>query len=324
MAQKKLSKEESTCPIEFRGGGYNELGLVVKSLCQVNSKTIQRMCQSGQYQALPSLTSVISIIEDLRSVLFPGYFGIAELDMCSMEFHVGSTLDRAQRNLKEQIHRGLCFACTGKEKDQYQKCDEKAALITHAFLDRLPEVQRLLETDVQATYKGDPAAQNIDEIIFCYPNILAITNYRVAHELYELGVPLIPRMISEHAHSITGIDIHPHAEIGASFFIDHGTGVVIGATSVIGNRVKIYQGVTLGAKAFPTDENGMVRKGISRHPIVEEDVIIYSGATILGRITIGKGSVIGGNVWLTKSVPGGSRIVQSEIKYEKFTNGGGI
>lgn len=324
MAGQKQYKEGSACPIEFKEGRYTKLGSVVKNLCQTNSKMIQRMCQNGQHRALPSLTEVISIVEDLRSVLFPGYFGEAELDLCSMEFHVGSTLDRVSRNLKDQINRGLCFACTGEEDDQPQKCEENAALITREFLNRLSKVQHLLETDIRATYMGDPAAPNIDEIIFCYPNILAITNYRLAHELYELGVPIIPRMITEHAHSITGIDIHPHAEIGESFFIDHGTGVVIGATSVIGNRVKIYQGVTLGAKAFTKDEEGKAKKGINRHPIVEDDVVIYSGATILGRITIGRGSVIGGNVWLTQSVPEGGRITQSEIRYEKFIDGGGI
>ncbi len=182
----------------------------------------------------------------------------------------------------------------------------------------------MLATDVQAAYEGDPAATSPDETILCYPGVLAITSYRLAHELHVLGVPIIPRIITEHAHSITGIDIHPGTNIGESFFIDHGTGVVIGETSIIGNRVRIYQGVTLGAKSFPLDENGNPIKGIDRHPVVEDDVIIYSGTTILGRVVIGCGSVIGGNVWLIHNVPPGSRITQVEARSEKFENGTGI
>jgi serine O-acetyltransferase len=168
----------------------------------------------------------------------------------------------------------------------------------------------LLIEDVQAAFQGDPAAQSPSETIFCYPGIYAITNHRIAHELYKLGVPVIPRIVSENAHTITGIDIHPGAKIGRSFFIDHGTGVVIGETAIIGNRVRIYQGVTLGAKSFPLDEKGNPVKGVDRHPIIEDDVVIYAGATILGRITVGARSVIGGNVWLTQSVPPDSSLSQ--------------
>jgi serine O-acetyltransferase len=181
-----------------------------------------------------------------------------------------------------------------------------------------------LATDVQAAYEGDPAATSPDETIFCYPGVLAITNYRLAHELYLLDVPLIPRIVTEHAHSITGIDIHPGATIGESFFIDHGTGVVIGETCEIGSRVRLYQGVTLGAKSFPLDQNGNPIKGIKRHPVVEDDVIIYSEATILGRVTIGRGSVIGGNVWLTRDVPPGSLITQAQTRQDLFESGAGI
>jgi serine O-acetyltransferase len=169
-------------------------------------------------------------------------------------------------------------------------------------------------TDVRAAYEGDPAATSTDETIFCYPGILAITNQRVAHELYRLAVPLLPRMLTEQAHSATGIDIHPGATIGERFFIDHGTGVVIGETSMIGNNVRLYQGVTLGAKSFPLDEQGNPIKGIPRHPIVEDDVVIYAGATVLGRITVGRGSVIGGNVWVTESVPPGSKLSQASAR----------
>jgi serine O-acetyltransferase len=203
-------------------------------------------------------------------------------------------------------------------------CDARSLEITRAFLARLPEVRRLLATDVGAAYEGDPAATSPDEAIFCYPGIQAVANVRLAHELYKLDVPLLPRIITEHAHSITGIDIHPGAQIGEEFFIDHGTGVVVGETCIIGDRVRIYQGVTLGAKSFPVDADGNPIKGIARHPIVENDVIIYGGSTILGRITIGHGSTIGGNVWLTHSVPPGSRITQAQVQHDQFQSGAGI
>ncbi|MRR39211.1 serine acetyltransferase, partial [bacterium] len=195
---------------------------------------------------------------------------------------------------------------------------------TRAFLERLPAIQKCLAKDVKAAYEGDPAASSADEVIFCYPAVMAITNFRLAHELHVLGVPLIPRMITEHAHSITGIDIHPGATIGEYFFIDHGTGVVIGETCEIGKHVRLYQGVTLGAKSFKLDEEGRPIKGIPRHPLVEDDVTVYSGATILGRVTIGRGSVIGGNVWLVDSVPPYSRITQAQTIQEYYESGGGI
>jgi serine O-acetyltransferase len=233
-------------------------------------------------------------------------------------------LDRLRRVLREQVRRGLCFACTEANPSRCAQCDDRTAFITNTFLSRLPEIRRLLATDVQAAFEGDPAATSPDQTIICYPGILAITNHRLAHELYRLEVPILPRIISEHAHSITGIDIHPGASIGEEFFIDHGTGVVIGETSVIGNRVRIYQGVTLGAKSFPLDEKGNPIKGIPRHPIVEDDVVIYGGASILGRITIGKGTVVGGNVWVTRSTPPGSKITQAEYRQDTFTQGAGI
>jgi serine O-acetyltransferase len=196
--------------------------------------------------------------------------------------------------------------------------------ITQSFAKCLPEIRRLLESDIKAAYEGDPAARNVDEVLVCYPGIMAIMHYRLAHVLHGLGVPLIARMISEIAHSVTGIEIHPGAQIGGSFFIDHGTGVVIGETAIIGQNVRLYQAVTLGAKRFPVDENGALVKGNLRHPIVEDDVVIYAGATILGRITIGRGSTIGGNVWLTRSVPPGSNISQAQMRQEVFEHGAGI
>ena len=255
---------------------------------------------------------VVEIVEALRSVLFPGYFGFSDLKVESVLYHVGATLDRIQHPLQEQIRRGLCFTCL-EESQCTPVCDDQAGDITRSFLERLPAIQKCLAKDVKAAYEGDPAASSADEVIFCYPAVMAITNFRLAHELHVLGVPLIPRMITEHAHSITGIDIHPGATIGEYFFIDHGTGVVIGETCEIGRNVRLYQGVTLGAKSFKLDEEGNPIKGIPRHPVVEDDVIIYSGATILGRVTIGRGSVIGGNVWLVDSVPPNSRITQAQV-----------
>jgi serine O-acetyltransferase len=260
---------------------------------------------------LPSRNNCIDIMQQLRSILFPGYFRLAEYSDNGMVFHVGAILDRIAIDLQEQIRRGFCFVCADHEGD-LQQCAARAESITRAFLERIPDVMVLLAEDVQAAYDGDPAAKSPGETIFCYPGIFAITNHRVAHELFALGVPVIPRIISENAHSIAGIDIHPGARIGKKFFIDHGTGVVIGETAVIGDRVRIYQGVTLGAKSFPLDEKGNPMKGIDRHPIIEDDVVIYAGATILGRIRVGARSVIGGNVWLTHSVPPDSSISQGK------------
>jgi serine O-acetyltransferase len=273
---------------------------------------------------LPSRAALVEIVEALRSVLFPGYFGDTDLDEETLPFHLGATLDRSLHVLGDQIRRGLCAACEQPDPRRCAQCDERAADLARQFVARLPAVRRLLATDVQAAYEGDPAATSHSEAILCYPGILASTNYRLAHELHEMGVPLLPRMMTEHAHSSTGIDIHPGARIGDHLFIDHGTGVVIGETAIIGNRVRIYQGVTLGARSFPLDEHGNPIKGIPRHPIIEDDVIIYSGATILGRVTIGARSIIGGNVWLTHGVPPDSRISQVEVREHGFTGGGGI
>jgi serine O-acetyltransferase len=275
------------------------------------------------HQSLPSPVVIKEVVTDLRSVLFPGYFGFSEVKKENLPFHIGSTIDHIRLVLREQIKRGLSFACRD-DIAGCMICGDRAESITEAFLGRLPAVLDLLATDIHAAYEGDPAASSFDEVIFCYPGLRAITNYRLAHELYDLGVPFIPRIITELAHSSTGIDIHPGATIGKHFFIDHGTGVVIGETCIIGDRVRIYQGVTLGAKSFKLDTDGNPVKGIPRHPVVEDDVTIYSGATILGRVVIGRGSVIGGNVWLVGSVPPGSRITQMQARYEDFETGSGI
>lgn len=262
---------------------------------------------------LPSGKSLRRIVELSREILFPGYFGNSTVHRRTINYHIGVNVEELFGLLTEQIQAGLCFGLENTPSDNVIKKTpdrDTAASIAARFISRLPEIRRILATDVEAAYYGDPAATCFGEIICCYPIIRAITNYRIAHELYMLNVPLIPRIITEMAHSETGIDIHPGAQIGHHFTIDHGTGVVIGATCIIGNNVKLYQGVTLGAKSFPLDENGNPIKGIARHPILEDDVIVYSNATILGRITIGKGATIGGNIWVTDSVPAGSRIVQ--------------
>lgn len=262
---------------------------------------------------LPSGKSLRRIVELSREILFPGYFGNSTVHRRTINYHIGVNVEELFGLLTEQIQAGLCFGLENTPSDNVIKKipdRDTAASIAARFISRLPEIRRILATDVEAAYYGDPAATCFGEIICCYPIIRAITNYRIAHELYMLNVPLIPRIITEMAHSETGIDIHPGAQIGHHFTIDHATGVVIGATCIIGNNVKLYQGVTLGAKSFPLDENGNPIKGIARHPILEDDVIVYSNATILGRITIGKGATIGGNIWVTESVPAGSRIVQ--------------
>jgi len=274
---------------------------------------------------LPSRDEIVVMVDLLRSVIFPGYFGSRDITEESLTYHVGALLDRVALIMADEVKRGLCFACGKPSKDRVSvECDRQATTITATFLERLPELRRLLALDAVAAYEGDPAAPSPAEAIFCYPGVLALTSHRIAHELYRLDVPLIPRIISEHAHSRTGIDIHPGARIGEKFFIDHGTGVVIGETCVIGERVRIYQGVTLGAKSFPLDADGNPIKGIDRHPVIEDDVTIYSGATILGRVTIGRGSIVGGNVWLTKSIPPDSRISQMRPVTEAFDDGGGI
>jgi serine O-acetyltransferase len=287
----------------------SSLAHVVNELCKSEHGMLSWLARGGRL--LPSRDQVVEAVEALRSVLYPGYFGVSEMTEENMRFHVGATLDRVLAALQEQIKRGLCFVCNHDSGPECPDCLERAAVITKEFLDRLPKIQHVLATDVQAAYLGDPAATSTDETIFCYPGILAVTYYRLAHELCTLGVPLIPRIITEHAHGLTGIDIHPGASIGERFFIDHGTGVVIGETCIIGRNVRIYQGVTLGAKSFPLDEHGNPIKGIERHPIVEDEVVIYSGATILGRVTIGRRSVIGGNVWITRDIPPGSTVTTS-------------
>ncbi|HEY0080360.1 MAG TPA: serine O-acetyltransferase EpsC [Pyrinomonadaceae bacterium] len=258
---------------------------------------------------LPSHAEIIRVLVTIHELLFPGYIGTQGLTGASIGQHVEARMAWLYETLTEQIKRAinhserLDTACHAPERE--------AAECAARFLSKLPDLRVTLATDVRAAYEGDPAATCIDEIIFSYPGIYAVMVYRVAHEFYKLRVPLIPRIMTEHAHQRTGIDIHPGTQIGSSFFMDHGTGIVIGGTAVIGNNVKLYQGVTLGAFSFDKDAEGQLVRHTKRHPTIEDDVIIYAGATILGGETvIGRGSVVGGNVWLTHSVPPNTRVLQ--------------
>lgn len=265
---------------------------------------------------LPSRDVLQKIVQDLCGALFPMRLGPQDLREETEDYYVGHTLDAAVNELQQQVLLELGYAArhhSGTVNEAAQKRESQQ--IVRAFAAGLPGLRRILDIDIQAAFQGDPAARSVDEVLLCYPGVLAIIHHRLAHSLYQLGVPLLARIVAELAHSSTGIDIHPGAEIGSGFFIDHGTGVVIGETAVIGERVRIYQAVTLGAKSFPAEENGALKKGLPRHPIVEDDVVIYAGATVLGRITIGKGSVIGGNVWVTRSVLPGSNITQASSRH---------
>jgi len=298
--------------VESFDAGY--LKGLAKALLEGEVKGSEKTSQ----QPSPDSADLPSVIEDVKRLLFPTHMTqIAE----SNEGQLESILNRLGSKLLELISRALCVH-SAKEELESQRVRAKE-IVSH-LLQTLPELQRKLFSDVQAAYEGDPALFSIDEAIACYPGIRALVYYRLAHELELSEVPLIPRMLTELAHSLTGIDIHPAAIIGDKFFIDHGTGVVIGATAIIGNNVRLYQGVILGAKSIPKDENGRAIKGVARHPIIEDDVVIYAGAAILGRVTIGRQSVIGGNVWITCDVSPGTLVTQAEVNQTGFSQGAGI
>ncbi len=276
----------------------------------------------GKPVKLPSRKPLANVVDALSTALFPNRLSSSELDDETVDGFVGRTLDEALHVLADQVVCELQFV-SGQESASGEHREQAISLVRE-FAARLSGIRVLLEGDIRAAYEGDPAARSIDEVLVCYPGITAITHQRLAHALHRLGAPLVARIIAEIAHSATGIDIHPGAQVQESFFIDHGTGVVIGETAIIGARVRLYHGVTLGAKRFQVDDNGTLVKGSFRHPVVEDDVVIYAGATILGRITIGRGSVIGGNVWLTRSVPPGSNISQAKVRNEVYDAGAGI
>lgn len=308
---------------------YNDKKMNARTFADTLTQTVEELACPESYKdlyhehndgvPLPSGEVLQKIIELVRGILFPGYYGRSCINTNTLKFHLGVYTEQLYSLLVSQIQAGLSFSNfdeKGAVFAAYNRNTINAEMRRMAenravrFIERLPELRRVLATDVIAAFNGDPAAKNYGEIISCYPVIKELTIYRMAHELWQLEVPLIPRMLTEIAHSETGIDIHPGATIGEYFTIDHGTGVVIGETCIIGNNVKLYQGVTLGAKSFPLDENGNPIKGVPRHPILEDDVIVYSNASILGRITIGKGAVIGGNIWVTQDVPAGASITQ--------------
>lgn len=299
-----------------------EIEPLITQLRQLRLQSLEKRNRHGRPAKLPSKKTLGAIVNQLCTALFPNRLGARYLSEEAVDYFVGYTLDRQLSALNQQISLELKFFNKRPLSDSEIAAQAKA--LTRDFAAQLPDVRQLIETDIQAAFEGDPAARSPDEILVCYPGITAILHYRLAHMLYNLGLTLTARIISKVAHSLTGIDIHPGAKIGSRFFIDHGTGVVIGETAVIGAGVRLYQAVTLGAKRFVKDDNGWLAKGQDRHPIVEDNVVIYAGATLLGRITIGQGSVIGGNVWLTHSVPPGSQISQAQIRQEMFEGGGGI
>ncbi|MBU2512289.1 serine acetyltransferase [bacterium] len=263
------------------------------------------------YEPIPSVELVIEILNHLREIIFPGYFNSGRMNPANLKYNMGRTISVVYELLAEQIANSVRHDCFRYEKD-CSDCRSLGRQTAVAFLEDIPHLRKILSKDVEATFDGDPSAKSYDEIIFSYPGIQAITIYRIAHALYKLEVPILPRTMTEYAHNKTGIDIHPGATIGERFVIDHGTGVVIGETALIGNNVRIYQGVTLGAHSLPPDA-GSRMKGVKRHPTIEDDVIIYSGATILGgKTVIGSQSVVGGNVWLTESIPANTKVVMEK------------
>ena len=282
---------------------------IIKQLSDI--KDFKNICHERDNDwSMPSIEALGKVVQITRSLLFPGYFGDSAVNERTMLYHIGMNVEKLQLLLSQQIKSGICF--TDNTKNCADDLEKESAEKAFEFICQLPEIRKKLHTDVIAAYNGDPAAKSYGEIIFCYPAIRAISNYRIAHVMLKLDIPLIPRIITEMAHSETGIDIHPGATIGEYFTIDHGTGVVIGETSVIGTNVKLYQGVTLGAKSFPLDADGNPIKGIDRHPKIGNNVIIYSNSTILGNIKVGDNAIIGGNIWVDHDVPEGAKLVQKK------------
>jgi len=307
----KRKATELTCRLEAESlDKYREL-LPEKVERIVESCSDTECYTHIDYDPIPSKAAVIEIIDKIRQVLFPGYFSREKVDPVTLKYVVGQSVSTIFEMVSEQIINSIRHDCL-KYKQSCTECVEQGQKICLEFLETIPDIRKTLATDVMATFEGDPAAKNYDEIVFSYPGIFAISVYRVAHTLYQLGVPLLPRIMTEYAHGETGIDIHPGAKIGERFVIDHGTGVVIGESTMIGRNVRIYQGVTLGGLSVPKDATDKLR-GQKRHPTIEEDVIIYSGATILGgKTVIGARSVIGGNVWITESVPPDTQVIMEK------------
>ncbi|MEP6825981.1 MAG: serine O-acetyltransferase EpsC [Ramlibacter sp.] len=289
-----------------------DVGAIVQELHGARDawREAQQRSRGTGGREFPAREAVAGVVEALKGALFPMRLGPTELRQESEDFYVGHTLDAALHALLALARLELGYTARHTAADPAQ-LDAAALAIVRSFAQALPGIRRMLDSDVLAAWQGDPAARSVDEVLLCYPGVLAMIHHRLAHQLYLLDLPLLARIVAEIAHSQTGIDLHPGARIGAGFFIDHGTGVVIGETAVIGERVRLYQAVTLGAKRFPAGDDGQLKKGLPRHPVVEDDVVIYAGATILGRVTLGKGAVIGGNVWITHDVPAGGHVTQA-------------
>ncbi len=302
---------QPTNPLELAAPTWR-IDNVIAAL-RTSREITHKIRHQGRIRELPSREALSAILDGLAAVLFPTHYGQASLSDDSIDYFVGHTLSTTQAALTEQVRRGLLFTSEPAGHSD-EELHGQAIAITRQFVAGLPALRGLLVSDLRAAFHGDPAATSLAEVLLCYPGTIAIMYHRFAHGLYLLGARFVARMIADIAHSLTGIDIHPGAAIGGSFFIDHGTGVVIGETAVIGQRVRLYQAVTLGARRFPADETGALIKGKARHPIIEDDVVIYAGATVLGRITVGRGSTIGGSVWLTHSVPPGSNISQAQTR----------
>jgi serine O-acetyltransferase len=306
----------------LNGSGGGALALPLEEIV-AGLRAARERWREGQHRLrevggreLPSREALTSIVDGLCGALLPMRLGPPDLRQESEDFYIGHTLDAVLQSLLQQVRLELRYQARHNGSAQAD-LDVHALELVRAFGKSLPGIRTLLDSDVLAAYRGDPAARSVDEVLLCYPGVRAMIHHRIAHQLHVLGVPLLARLVAERAHGETGIDIHPGARIGPGFFIDHGTGVVIGETAEIGRDVRLYQAVTLGAKRFATDEEGQLQKGGARHPIVEDEVVVYAGATILGRITIGRGSTIGGNVWVTRSVPPGSRITQAQSRQEE-------
>jgi serine O-acetyltransferase len=292
------------------------------NLSQLTEAVLDSYSEHGPMQRigetfLPSRSRIVEIIDEVRQLLFPGFFGHKQLTAQNVRYHVGNLLGRLGWDLTDQINHCICTERSCERCPDSNSCRDEAAGLGSRFLQRIPEIRRLLCLDAQAAFDGDPAAKSLAEVIYCYPGFYAVTVYRIAHEFWLLGIPLMARIMTEHAHSVTGTDIHPGATIGEAFFVDHATGVVIGETSEIGSYVKIYQGVTLGARSFPRDERGRLIKGLRRHPKIEDNVTIYANATILGGETvIGRGVTVGGNTFVTESIGAESLVAHEKPKLE--------
>ncbi len=293
-----------------------DLQQVVRDLAEVRARwrTAQKRSREPGGRELPSRDALSNILDGLRGALFPMRLGPPDLRQEGEDFYIGHTLDATLHALLTQVRLELRYQHRHTGGGDEAAIEKQARELVRDFAHSLPTLRELLDSDVVAAFEGDPAARSVDEVLLCYPGIHAMIHHRVAHRFYQLGVPLLARIVAELAHGATGIDIHPGASIGAGFFIDHGTGVVIGETAVIGQRVRVYQAVTLGAKRFPVDDSGHLSKGLARHPVVEDDVVIYAGATVLGRVTIGRGATIGGNLWVTHDVAPGANLSQARSR----------